>query len=145
LKGKERILASRIKLNYNRRIAMSESIEFTRNYSDLSTEQGFQFEFFCDRCGNGFRSRFKPSMVGTLSGAMEAASCLYVGIFGRAADVTQHVKSASWEKAHDDAFWMLPGNSSQTSCNAAAARGMSEKLLEYEERPVQGVRPRPGS
>jgi membrane protease subunit (stomatin/prohibitin family) len=83
---------------------MSESIEFTRNYSDLSTEQGFQFEFFCDRCGNGFRSRFKPSMVGTVSGAMEAASSLFGGIFGRAADVTQHVKSASWEKAHDDAF-----------------------------------------
>lgn len=34
---------------------------FTRNHSDLSTEAGFQFEFFCDCCNNGFKSTFKPS------------------------------------------------------------------------------------
>lgn len=31
---------------------MVESLEFTHNYNDRSTQQGFQFEFFCDRCGN---------------------------------------------------------------------------------------------
>ena len=31
---------------------------FTRNYNDLSTESGFQFEFFCDCCGNGYKSTF---------------------------------------------------------------------------------------
>lgn len=25
-------------------------IEFTRNYSDLCTNKGFQFEFYCDKC-----------------------------------------------------------------------------------------------
>jgi len=30
---------------------MSDKIAFTKNYSDLSTNQGFQFEFYCDRCG----------------------------------------------------------------------------------------------
>jgi membrane protease subunit (stomatin/prohibitin family) len=83
---------------------MSESLEFTRNYSDESTNQGFQFEFYCDRCGNGFRTRFRPSVTGTVSGAMEAANSLFGGIFGRAADVSEQVRSASWEKAHDDAF-----------------------------------------
>ena len=34
---------------------------FTRNHSDLSTEAGFQFEYFCDCCGNGFKSTFQPS------------------------------------------------------------------------------------
>lgn len=34
---------------------------FTRNYNDLSTEAGFQFEFFCDCCGNGFKSTFVRS------------------------------------------------------------------------------------
>lgn len=34
---------------------------FTRNYNDLSTEAGFQFEFFCDCCGNGFKSTFVKS------------------------------------------------------------------------------------
>jgi len=27
-------------------------IGFIRNYNDLSTDNGFQFEFFCDRCGH---------------------------------------------------------------------------------------------
>ena len=34
---------------------------FTRNYNDLSTDAGFQFEFFCDCCGNGFKSTFVES------------------------------------------------------------------------------------
>ena len=34
---------------------------FTRNYNDLSTEAGFQFEFFCDCCGNGVKSSFMQS------------------------------------------------------------------------------------
>lgn len=34
---------------------------FTKNYRDLSTEAGFQYEFYCDCCGNGFKSTFKES------------------------------------------------------------------------------------
>ncbi len=34
---------------------------FTRNYNDLSTEAGFQFEFTCDCCGNGYKSTFVES------------------------------------------------------------------------------------
>lgn len=26
-------------------------IQFTRNYHDLSTDAGFQFEFYCAECG----------------------------------------------------------------------------------------------
>jgi hypothetical protein len=83
---------------------MSERIEFTRNYSDLSTNQGFQFEFFCDRCGSGFRTRFQASSIGMVSGALDAASSMFGGVFGRAADLGERVRSASWEKAHDEAF-----------------------------------------
>lgn len=83
---------------------MSDKIEFTRNYSDLSTGQGFQFEFYCDRCGTGYRTRFKPSVTGAVSGAMDAANSMFGGIFGRAADLTERVRSAGWEKAHDEAF-----------------------------------------
>jgi membrane protease subunit (stomatin/prohibitin family) len=83
---------------------MSEKIQFTRNYSDQSTSQGYQFEFYCDRCGNGFRTRFKPSVTGTVTGAMDAANSLFGGLFSKAADLTERVRSAGWEKAHDDAF-----------------------------------------
>lgn len=83
---------------------MSQKIEFTRNYSDLSTNQGFQFEFFCDRCGTGYRTRFQSSALGTVSSALEAASGLFGGVLGRAADLGERARSATWEKAHDDAF-----------------------------------------
>jgi membrane protease subunit (stomatin/prohibitin family) len=83
---------------------MSEEIEFTSNYSDLSTDKGFQFEFSCDRCSSGFRTRFRPWAVGSASSALEAASSLFGGVFSRAADVGEHVRSAAWEKAHDEAF-----------------------------------------
>ena len=79
-------------------------IEFTRNYSDLSTNQGFQFEFFCDRCGTGYRTRFQPSVVGGVSSALDAASSLFGGVLGRAADLGERARSATWEKAHDQAF-----------------------------------------
>jgi len=83
---------------------MSNKIEFVRNYSDLSTDKGFQFEFCCDRCGTGYRTRFKASVTGTISSAIDAASSLFGGILGRAANLSDRVHSAAWEKAHDEAF-----------------------------------------
>lgn len=83
---------------------MSEHIEFTRNYSDLSTDEGFQFEFNCNRCGNGFRTTFRPSLSSRVSNVMDAASSLIGGIFGNAADLTRRAHDATWEQAHDKAF-----------------------------------------
>ena len=50
---------------------MSDLIQFVRNYTDLSTENGFQYEFFCDRCGSGFRTRFREWKLGTASDVVE--------------------------------------------------------------------------
>jgi membrane protease subunit (stomatin/prohibitin family) len=83
---------------------MSQKIEFTSNYTDQSTDQGFQFEFYCNRCRTGYRTRFQPFVIGTVSGALDAANSLFGGIFGQAANISERVRSASWEKAHDDAF-----------------------------------------
>jgi len=83
---------------------MSQKIEFTRNYADQCTDKGFQFEFYCDRCGTGYRTRFQPFALGTVSSALDAANSLFGGILGRAADLSERARSATWEKAHDDAF-----------------------------------------
>ena len=83
---------------------MTEELEVLSDYQDLSTDTGFQFEFRCGRCGVGIRTPFKASVVGTASEALEAAGGLLGGIFGRAADVGETVRSASWEAAHDKAF-----------------------------------------
>lgn len=81
-----------------------DEIQFPRNYSDLSTNQGFQFEFHCDRCRTGYRTRFQPSTLGTVSSVLDAAGSLFGGVFGRAADLGRRARSATWEMAHDDAF-----------------------------------------
>ncbi|HEX2951510.1 MAG TPA: zinc ribbon domain-containing protein [Armatimonadota bacterium] len=83
---------------------MGDKIEFTRNYHDLSTSQGFQFEFMCDRCGTGYRTRFKPSATARVTEGLNALSGLLGGVLGRVADLGEHVRSAGWEKASDDAF-----------------------------------------
>jgi membrane protease subunit (stomatin/prohibitin family) len=64
-------------------------IQFTRNHTDHSTDKGYQFEFFCDRCGNGFMSEFKPSVTGFATSALRAAS----DIFGRAVQGPGHDKA----------------------------------------------------
>jgi len=79
-------------------------IQFTRNYNDLSTDAGFQFEFSCDRCGNGYQTEFQASTLGTVTNALDAASNLFGGVFGSAANAARNVRSAGWEKAHDNAF-----------------------------------------
>jgi hypothetical protein len=43
---------------------MPGKVPFTDNYRDHSTEAGYQFEFFCERCGNGYKSGFKASALG---------------------------------------------------------------------------------
>jgi membrane protease subunit (stomatin/prohibitin family) len=83
---------------------MAEFIEFTDNYEDQSTERGFQWEFRCQRCGNGYRSQFKTSTTGVASGALDLAGNLLGGIFGSAAQIGSSVHSAAWERDHDANF-----------------------------------------
>ena len=44
------------------------SIPFTNNYTDLSSQRGFQFKFNCQKCGNGYMSTFQASKLGTAAG-----------------------------------------------------------------------------
>ena len=79
-------------------------MKFISNYSDLSTDNGFQFEFPCSRCGTGFRTDFQESALGKVSGLVDMASSVFGGIFGTASTLTDQAKSAGYQKAHDDAL-----------------------------------------
>ena len=48
-------------------------IEFVRNYTDHSTDRGYQFQFRCDQCSNGYMSSYEASMIGTAGGLLQAA------------------------------------------------------------------------
>jgi membrane protease subunit (stomatin/prohibitin family) len=83
---------------------MDDQIEFVTNYNDMSTDRGFQFEFYCNRCGSGFRTPFKAWAVGTASAVLDTAGSLFGGILGSAANVGERVRSAGWQRAHDESF-----------------------------------------
>ncbi|MEP7378559.1 MAG: zinc ribbon domain-containing protein [Chloroflexota bacterium] len=55
---------------------------FTNNYSDMSDQNGYQFEFRCDICGSGYRSEFERSNLGTASNLLSGASNLIGGLWG---------------------------------------------------------------
>ena len=115
---------------------MAGEIEFTRNYSDLSTDNGFQFEFFCDRCGNGYRTEFDTFGLSCDQRLDSASGCWRR--FGRA---TQRAKSAAWEKASDKALRTDPAEVRPVP--ALQRVDVPRPLLEREERPLQAVRPDP--
>ncbi len=79
-------------------------IQFTRNHSDHSTDKGYQFEFFCDRCGNGFMSEFKASAAGYATSFLRAAGDVFGGVFGSASAGTYEIQRAIAGPAHDKAF-----------------------------------------
>ena len=79
-------------------------IQFTKNHTDHSTDKGYQFEFFCDRCGNGFMTAFKPSVTGYAGSALRAAGDLFGGVFGRASAGAYEIERAVQGTGHDKAF-----------------------------------------
>jgi len=83
---------------------MADEIEFVSNYSDRSTDRGFQFEFYCNRCSSGYRTSFDTWSIGTASTVLDTASSLFGGLLSSAANVGERVRSAGWQKAHDQAF-----------------------------------------
>jgi len=79
-------------------------IQFTRNHTDHSTDKGYQFEFFCDRCGNGFMTEFKASAVGVAGSALRVAGGLLGGLLGSAASSSYEIERAVRGPGHDKAF-----------------------------------------
>lgn len=83
-------------------------ISFSDNYEDLSVEEGtnagFQFEFFCEICGDRWRSEFVPFRGGQGAGWLGSASNLLGGALGSVADAAEDLAKAGWGTAHDNAF-----------------------------------------
>jgi hypothetical protein len=79
-------------------------IQFVHNYDDLSTDRGFQFKFYCDKCGNGFMSRFQPSTLGTAGSLLRAAGDIFGGWASSAGNSAYEMQRAVGGKAHDEAL-----------------------------------------
>ena len=79
-------------------------IPFTDNYQDKSTEYGYQFEFDCERCGNGYSSSFQKSAAGMGGGLLRAASGLFAGAFGRGASTVEEMADMARGAGRDAAL-----------------------------------------
>jgi membrane protease subunit (stomatin/prohibitin family) len=79
-------------------------VAFTNNYTDLSSQRGFQFKFFCEKCGNGYLSSFQTNRLGAAAAAIDAAASLLGGIFGRAAQSADQLQAMAAGPQHDSAL-----------------------------------------
>jgi uncharacterized protein (UPF0212 family) len=79
-------------------------IEFTNNYQDLSTENGFQFKFFCESCGNGNMSSWQANATGIAGEMLRGAGNIFGGLLGRAASGSYEIQKAVGGPAHDQAL-----------------------------------------
>lgn len=91
---------------------------FTSNYADNSTEAGFQFTFFCDICGSGFKTSFieskthkKRGLFRGLTKAIDIASDVAGSSIGysisRGTDaISERFEGMTpqWHREHEKAF-----------------------------------------
>jgi hypothetical protein len=64
-------------------------VPFTDNFNDLSNLNGYQFEFHCERCGNGYRSPFQANRKEQGRGLLRAAGSLVGGKASELANVAE--------------------------------------------------------
>src|SRR5664280_1765799 len=76
---------------------------FTANYQDLSTNQGYQFEFRCDICGSGYRSEYQKNLLGTGASILGGASNIIGGLWG-ARNVAEAAQDITDRGARDKAL-----------------------------------------
>lgn len=79
-------------------------VPFTDNYQDRSSEYGYQFEFFCERCGNGHASSFQKSAAGMGGGLLRAASSFFAGTLGRGASTVEQMADMARGSGRDAAL-----------------------------------------
>jgi hypothetical protein len=88
---------------------MADMVFFTDNYQDHSTNEGYQFEFFCRRCGNGHTSPFQHSVTGFGGRLLQMGGDLVGG------EVGSQASRLGW-----DAQWLRSGNRGSTRDKALA-------------------------
>lgn len=79
-------------------------IRYSDNHRDVSTNSGFQWEFYCERCGESWRSPFDRYAAGTLEGVLGAAEGLLGGLFGSARRAVSELSSGGYSMAKDAAL-----------------------------------------
>jgi hypothetical protein len=91
---------------------VSEYLWFSRNHRDLSQQYGddagFDFEFYCERCGDTWRSGYEKYALGRASGWLRRAGNMAGGVTANlgwdVANTADGLAASGWHKARDAAF-----------------------------------------
>lgn len=85
-----------------------QEVKFSDNYTDLSersgVKAGFQFEFFCERCNDRWRTEFVPYRSARASGWLNKAAGFLGGALGEAAAAADGLADSGWSTARDQTF-----------------------------------------
>jgi hypothetical protein len=87
---------------------MAAPVPFTGNVWDLCNENGWQWEFRCDRCQNGYRSAFKQNVASRGRGVLRMASEWFGGkveTFSRGVEDFNHYGFMGEEGATKDTYF----------------------------------------
>lgn len=84
-------------------------LKFSVNYRDLSQSTGisagFQFEFFCECCGDAWCTRFKPYRSGQIFEWLSRAAGVFCGKVARAGSGWPSARKAAFAEAVHQAQW----------------------------------------
>jgi hypothetical protein len=114
---------------------MSEEVWFSQNNRDLSVsygnDAGFEFEFYCRRCGDTWRSGFENYTLGRASGWLRRASSMASNVTSNigfdVANTVGDLADAGWHKARDAALKRAVG---QAEVEQARAQGQVQAARE---------------
>ena len=79
-------------------------IQFVANHDDLSSDKGYQFKFYCDKCRNGYVSRFVPSKIGMASSILRTAGSVFGGWMSSAGHGSYDLQRMIGGPEHDSAM-----------------------------------------
>lgn len=91
---------------------LSEELWFSQNHRDLSQQYGddagFDFEFYCERCGDTWRSGYERYGMGRATGWLRRAGNMAGGVASSVgwdvANAAEGLAASGWHKARDAAF-----------------------------------------
>lgn len=82
-----------------------------KNYDDMSDDNGYQFKFKCDICGDGFLTKYREAPYAKARSFLGAASSVTSGLGSRfgggawgAKGAADHMHDAKWREAKERAF-----------------------------------------
>ncbi len=79
-------------------------IQFSNNFGDKSDRAGFQFDFYCEKCRDAWRSPYTGYTAGQASGLLHTAGSIFGGLFGKATTAVDYARDAGYRSAKDKAF-----------------------------------------